>query len=110
MRRLLVSVAVLVALAGAAQATARDTAARKPVLAATASGLTYHVFYADPVSLRALAGRRSWSCGVQRRIAVTGRRMARGRHQQRRDAPLRSARDHADSREPRARPRRATDR
>src|SRR3954463_4146008 len=61
MRRLLLAVALLLALAGAAQATARDSAARTPVLAATASGLTYHVFYADPVSLRAVAGRRSWS-------------------------------------------------
>ncbi len=61
MRRLLISVAVLVALTGAAQATARDTAGRKPVLAATASGLTYHVFRADPISLRPVAGGRSWS-------------------------------------------------
>src|SRR3954447_13609386 len=59
MRRLLLSVAVLLALSGAAQATARETVARKPVLAATASGLTFHVFQADPVTLRPVG--RSWA-------------------------------------------------
>ncbi len=59
MRRWLVSLAVLLALAGAAQAAVRATTARKPVLAATASGLTYHVFHADPISLRPVAGGRS---------------------------------------------------
>jgi hypothetical protein len=61
MRRLLLVVAVLLALAGAAQATARDSAARKPVLVATATGLTYHVFRADPISLRPIVGGRSWA-------------------------------------------------
>src|SRR4051812_42720389 len=61
MTRLLSSLAVLLTLAGAAQATARETAARKPVLAATASGLTYRVFRADPISLRPVAGGRSWA-------------------------------------------------
>ena len=61
MKRLLFSVAMLLALAGAAQATARDTTARAPVLAATASGLTYHVFYADPISLQPVAHGRSWT-------------------------------------------------
>src|SRR4051812_26282006 len=63
MKRLLTTLAVLLTLAGAAQATARDTAARKPVLAATASGLTYHVFRADPITLRPVAGGRSWASG-----------------------------------------------
>src|SRR3954471_14500707 len=61
MTRLLSSLAVLLALAGAAQATARETAARKAGLAATASGLTYRVFRADPISLRPVAGGRSWA-------------------------------------------------
>jgi hypothetical protein len=61
MRRLLAALAMLLALVGAAQATARDAAARKPVFAATASGLTYHVFRADAVTLRPVAGGRSWA-------------------------------------------------
>jgi hypothetical protein len=61
MGRLLVSLALLLALTGATQATARDAAARKPVFATTASGLTYHVFRADPITLRPVAGGRSWA-------------------------------------------------
>jgi hypothetical protein len=63
MVRLVSSIAVVLTLAGVAQASApragehSAAAQRKPILATTTMGLTPRLFLADPVSLRARAGR-----------------------------------------------------